>query len=530
MSITNNQLLITGVTVFPDRARVTRTGRLSLQPGLQRVEVSDIPLSLLADSVRAGGRGTAKAKLLGVSTRLENYYETPVEAARELEAKIQATEDADADLAARATVLEKEQKSLDTLAAQSEMFARGLALRNRTTEEQGAIFDFITRRADNNQAELLKVARERRDKSKELDQLRRQLKAMQSARPKQRHTATVELEVLAGGDLDLELTYVVMGAAWKPLYDIRLAGAGLDVTYLAQVNQNTGEDWPNAELTLSTARPAVSLVIPEFDPWYIQPLPPPRPKMMTRAVAAMPAAASQTAGATFEMQAMAMPVAEAVEELAADSATVSDSGPSLTYRLTGRADIPGNNDPRKVTVATFSLKPVLDYVTAPKLEQICYRRATVKNDSPYTLLPGPAQLFEADDYLGATKLEFTAPGQEFELVLGADERLRVERELAQRDVEKAFIVGDRRRLRYAYTIKLENLRDIPQTVLVRDHLPIARDEQIKVKLESAEPKPAKQTDLNQLEWKLTLDKQSKQTIRFDFSVEHPRSMEVIGLP
>ncbi len=528
--MTNYQLLITSVTVFPDRARVTRAGRLNLQPGLQHVEVTDIPLSLLADSVRAGGRGTAKAKLLGVSTRLENYYETPVEAARDLEAKIQATEDADADLAARAVVLEKEQKSLDTLAAQSEMFARGLALRNRTTEEQGAIFDFITRRADDNQAELLKIARARRDKAKELDGLRRQLKAMQSARPKQRHTATVELEVQAAGDLDLELTYVVMGAAWKPLYDIRLAGSGLDVTYLAQVNQNTGEDWPNAELTLSTAQPAVSLVIPEFDPWYIQPLPPPRPKMMARATPVAPAAAPQAAGAAFEMQALAMPVAEAVEELAADSATVSDSGPSLTYRLAGRADIPGNNDPRKVTVVAFSLKPVLDYVTAPKLEQLCYRRATVKNESPYTFLPGPAQLFEGDEYLGATTLEFAAPGQEFELVLGADERLRVERELAQRDVEKAFIVGDRRRLRYAYTIKLENLRDAPQTILVRDHLPIARDEQIKVKLESAEPKPAKQTDLNQLEWKLTLDKQAKQTIRFDFTIEHPRTMEVIGLP
>ncbi len=158
MPISNLQSLVSSVTVFPDRARVTRSGRINLQPGLQRVEMADIPLSLLADSVRAGGRGAAKAKLLGVSTRLENYYETPIEAARELEAKIQAAEDADADLAARAAVLEKEQKSLDTLAAQSEMFARGLALRNRTTEEQGAIFDFITRRADNNQAELLKIA------------------------------------------------------------------------------------------------------------------------------------------------------------------------------------------------------------------------------------------------------------------------------------------------------------------------------------------------------------------------------------
>ena len=161
--------------------------------------------------------------------------------------------------------------------------------------------------------------------------------------------------------------------------------------------------------------------------------------------------------------------------LAVDSAAVSDAGASLTYQLAGRADIPGANEPRKVTIAVFSLKPVLDYVTAPKVEQVCYRRATVKNDSPYSLLPGNAQLFEGDEYLGATRLEFVAPGQEFELALGADERLRVERKLAARDVDKTFI-GDRRRIRYAYTIEVENLREAQQTVLVRDQLPVPRDE------------------------------------------------------
>jgi uncharacterized protein (TIGR02231 family) len=182
-----------------------------------------------------------------------------------------------------------------------------------------------------------------------------------------------------------------------------------------------------------------------------------------------------------------------------------------------------------VTVATFGLKPDLTYVTAPKLEAVFYRRAEVKNESKYSLLPGSAQLFEGDEYLGATELEFVAPGQTFELALGADERLRVEREMTARDVDKASILGDRRRVRYGFEIEVENLRDRPQEVLVRDHLPVARDEQIKVRLDSADPKPQEHSDLNQLEWKLTLDKGAKRTIRYEFSVEHPRQMEVVGL-
>jgi uncharacterized protein (TIGR02231 family) len=212
-----------------------------------------------------------------------------------------------------------------------------------------------------------------------------------------------------------------------------------------------------------------------------------------------------------------------------DEAVVSESGAALTYTLAGRPSVPGNGEPRKVTVAALRLRPDITYVTAPRLEPVCYRQAEVRNSTAFTLLPGSAQLFEGDEYLGATRLELTAPGQVFKLALGADERLRVERKLAARDVDKAFIIGERRRIRYAYTIEVENLRDSPQLVLVRDQLPVARDEQIKVKLEAAEPRPSHHSELNLLEWKLTLDRGARQTIRFDYSVEHPRAMDVIGL-
>jgi uncharacterized protein (TIGR02231 family) len=220
---------------------------------------------------------------------------------------------------------------------------------------------------------------------------------------------------------------------------------------------------------------------------------------------------------------------EQVEDLYAESAAVSESGASLTYQLPGSAEVPGNGEPRKVTLATLQLRPDITYVTAPKREPVCYRRAEIKNISEYSLLPGSAQLFEGDEYLGATRLEFVAPGQAFELALGADERLRVKRELAARDVDKAFILGDRRRIRFAYTIELENLRDMPQVVYVRDQIPVARDEQIKVKLEQADPKLTEQTELNLLEWKLTLDQGAKRVIRYEYSVEHPRAMDVQGL-
>jgi uncharacterized protein (TIGR02231 family) len=521
---------VTAATVFPDRARVSRTGQTTLTAGLHQLEVTTLPLGLLPDSVRAAGRGTARAKLLGVSTRLENFVDTPAEAARDLEQQIQAAEDADNDLLAQIAVLEKEQRYLDGLAAQSEMYARGLALRNRTPAEQGAIFDFVSQRSRALQVEQLALNRQRRDLAKQLDRLRRELKALQSARPRQRYIAVVELEVAEAGDFELTLTYVVTGAQWQPLYDLRLTDAGLDLTYLAQVSQNTGEDWPGVALTLSTARPALALVIPELRPWYLRPRPPLMDMSRAKRSAPMPAAMVAPSAASFSAQAAGVePAARAMEQMVVDEAVVSESGAALTYALSASADVPGNGEPRKVTVSTLRLQPDLTYITAPKLEEVCYRRAEIKNTSAYSFLPGPAQLFEGDEYLGATALDFVAPGQTFELALGIDERLRVERELVAREVDKAFIIGDRRRVRYAYTITLENLRDTPQQVVVLDQIPVAQDEQIKVKLDSADPKPTEQSELNVLEWKLTLDRGAKRRLRFDFNVEHPRSMDVVGL-
>ena len=57
---------ITAVTVYPDRARVTRAGQTSVEPGQYRFEIPELPLTLSPESVRISGRGTARARLGGL--------------------------------------------------------------------------------------------------------------------------------------------------------------------------------------------------------------------------------------------------------------------------------------------------------------------------------------------------------------------------------------------------------------------------------------------------------------------------------
>jgi uncharacterized protein (TIGR02231 family) len=175
------------------------------------------------------------------------------------------------------------------------------------------------------------------------------------------------------------------------------------------------------------------------------------------------------------------------------------------------------------------LNPLLDYVTAPKLVQAAYRRAKVENDSPYTLLPGQANLFSGPEFIGSIPLELTAPQGEIELYLGTDDRIKVERELKRREVDKTLL-GGRRRVHYGYEIKLENLTPNQAKIELQDQLPVGRHEEIKVRLESAEPKPQDLSELNLLKWEFELASKEKQTVRFNFSVEYPQAMEITGLP
>lgn len=522
---------IRAVVVFPDRARVMRQGEISLPPGTHTVEINNLPVQLNPDSARVAARGIASARLLGLQIERKYYTETPAEQVREMETQLEALSDEMAQLDQQIELIKQSRAKVDALASHSQVYATALAAGEMKIEAQLALFDGLRKRASELDAESSGLGIQKRALDRRIQQIKKQLEQLRGARARERFAALVEVEVLHAGSLTFELAYLVSQAGWKPLYDLRLleqqAEPMLDVGYLAQVSQSSSEDWNDIELTLSTARPALAATLPELSPWYIQPRPPVMMQAVAREKRVMTGAPAPApmALASQEEVADAAPLMAAVEA----TANVDSSGAAVTYNLPGRVSIPGDGAPHKVTVARYSLPPKLDYVTAPKLVQAAYRRAKSINDSPYTLLPGAANLFADEEFIGAASLKLTAPQAEIELYLGADDRVKIEREIKRQEVEKTLI-GGKRRVHYGYEIRLENLLTTSAQVTVHDQMPVPRHEEIKVRLESAEPKPTQQSELNLLDWELILAAKEKRTIRFDFVVEYPQTLEVFGLP
>ena len=526
------EIVVKDVTVYPDRARVSGSGNCDLTVGRHRLLVPNLPLTMDTNSIRVLGSGTAKVRLLGVEVTRQFFEESPAEAVRKLEDQIEEVKDSLRVLEDQRAGWQAHGTYLDGIRQATAEFAKGLSRGKTTVAEQQQVIAFLQEQDEAMRTAVRELEQTQRGFMRRLQKLQQELKQIQNAKPPQRYQAQIEVEVLNDGNFQPEISYVVSQAGWEPLYDIRLLAENgrytLEINYLAQIHQRSGQAWSQVNLAVSTARPTLNQQLPTINPWFIREQP---PRQLARAAAAPRAKVEMMAGAVPAAPPQAAPEPEAAEEpFIAETvmAEVRAEGTAVTFSAPGQTDIPNDGSPHKTTLQQIRLEPKIDYLTIPKYSDTVFRRATVEYDQTGPLLDGSASLFVSGEYIGQTQIKFTAQGDELELLLGVEDRITVERKLARRDVDKKLL-RDQRQLRYGYTIELKNLLQTEVTAVVKDHIPVSRHEQIKVKLEEIKPQPDEQTDLNLLEWQLTLSSGASQTIRYEYLVEHPRNMPVVGL-
>jgi uncharacterized protein (TIGR02231 family) len=521
--------IISAATVYPDRVRLTRHGSIRLEHGTHSLELQELPLGIDPDTLRATVYGSTMARLLGVEMRRIFYTDQPTDRVRILEEEIEKLQDNLKRLEAKLELIKHNRATLDDLAGQVSTYATAFAAGEMNVEQQLEYFEKLRAKCEKLNDETVRIQAEERKTKHQLDRLTKELDQMRNAVPRERYTARINIEVEEESDLTIEVSYTMSGAGWKPLYDLRLlekeGNPTLEVTYLADVTQNSEETWEEVALTLSTARPTTTSTMPELETWYIHPPEPIYPAVrlgMAVQAAAAPGEKPHGLGMPAELT-------QPEEKAQVVTAQVNTSDASVSYLIPIPVSIPPDGSPHKVMIARFPLTPVLDYVSTPKLTQAVFRRAKVENDSPYTLLPGEANILIIDEYVGTTQLELTVSGEVTELYLGSDNRVKVQREMRRREVDKRSI-SPRRNQVFGYEIKLESMLPSKANLTVYDQIPVSRNEDIKVRLESVDPKPTELTELNQLEWKLLLEPKEQRTLRFDFSVESPQNIKVIGLP
>ncbi len=526
---------VTAVVVYPDRARVTTHGRCELTEGTHRIVVGELPLVLEPDSVRASGQGAARVRLRSVDVVRRHYAQTPSAKATDLEKRIEKLQDELQELDDRQTVKQASVEHLNGLRGATNEYAWGLARGRTTAENQATLMRFFEAEEARLREELRSLDEEQRGRKDELTKLQAEFDQIISARPRQRYEARLEVEALSAGYFDVEVNYIVGRAGWRPLYDIRLAdtktaganGPLLALTSLAEINQNTGQDWQGVKLAVSTARPALNQRAPELHPWFIDvmQIQPRMARAYAKGTMAQAEMLESAADASAPMMAAMAPPPAPVEMEVAEA---QNTGTAVTFAVSGGVDIPGDGTPHKTALGQYELPPRMDYLSIPRHTDAVFRRAKLNNTTGAPLLTGAVNLYVGDEFIGQNRLDYTATGAEIELVLGIEERITVKRELVKREVDKRLL-RDNRQVAYGYEITVENLMSSPAKVTVQDQYPVSRHDQIKVRLDVAAPEPVEQTDLHILKWEINLAPAEKKKIRFEYQVEHPRALNVAGL-
>ncbi|MEH1898269.1 MAG: mucoidy inhibitor MuiA family protein [Nostoc sp.] len=526
---------IVAVTVYADRALVTRRGVVDLTGIEQELVITSVPETLETESVRVSGTGTVAVRLIGVSSDRIYTTEPVADRVAHLTRQIEQLEAEKRHLQAQVDALALQSSFIAGLREKTEEpFAQSLSRKNLSLSETLDFLNFLGSQYSEYAIASGECKTQQQELDKELQALRASLQKIQTPHPKESLSIVVGVEVAGEGEFELEVSYIVNRASWTPLYDLRFSTTSdiVHLGYLAEITQSSGEDWIGANLTLSTAKPGLGTLPPKLEPWYIDA---PRPQMLrqrqlsTQQRPLLPTIPEPPASvARTDWQGEDEVAQDVLIQAETVTAEVSKEGSVVTFKLNGGGNIPSDGAPHKTTIFNDDYPCNFDYVAMPRLVSFAYLQANVKNNpNGATLLPGKANIFRNNVFIGTTQLENIAPGQEFKLNLGMDEGLKIERDLVERLVDKRLI-SNQRRITYSYRLIITNLLDKEVNLKVTEQLPVSRNEQIKVRLSRSNPQ-IQLGEMGILEWQLTLPPQERREIYYQFNVEHPPELMVVGL-
>jgi len=375
----------------------------------------------------------------------------------------------------------------------------------------------------------------------DLDRVQRELNELNAHRFMFRNVARVRIEAKQAGPIELDLAYVVRGPSWNPLYDIRAdtKAKTVQVNYHAEVRQSTGEDWKGVALKLSTAQPNLGGREPQMSPWFIHRFVPP-PVVATGGVVLDGASkfersdrGSLERNRFSALSASASAPAPAAASMDFSYARVNTGGTAATFSIPRAYDVPSDNKPAKVAIASESFPSEFRHTCVPKLSPHVYLKAKAINKSDFPFIAGPTAVFLDGAFVANANLDLVAPGQEFWTYLGADQSVKVDLKDLGKVEELSGIFGKKTaRTVVSKVFKVTNSKATDVQLSIRDQVPSSNHEEIKVVYE--EPKYEKDTDgfkVDQskfVEWNLTLKPSTKQDVPFRFAIERPEGFPMVG--
>jgi hypothetical protein len=252
------------VTVFTDGAQVERKQSVTLQSGEQVVTFTGMSPFLDAKSMQVKAKG--RLTVLGVSHRTVHPDSAlQVKRLRQADEEVKTLE--------RSIQLVNDEQEMQ--AAQLELVKTNCSVASRTVATPLANIKEL----NNYYAqEVLAVKKRGQELDEKKQALEEQLEKKQHVRDsiakvKLKTLTEIDVKVNAqqAGRADFNITYYVKNAGWFPTYDVRSNSTHepMQLSYKANIYQNTREEWNDVQVVLSSANPNRSNIAPELKTYWL---------------------------------------------------------------------------------------------------------------------------------------------------------------------------------------------------------------------------------------------------------------------
>ena len=522
---------IDAVTVFPDAAAVTRVGEVRVPQGQHVVLLRGLPATIDPASIRVEGTGDGQLQIGSADIR-------------RVPAETLPNEDAQKKLRELRLELARVRGRMDAIEAQKKAVTDFSRIAAEASAKDGKGFDIAQARAawaavgegiaaanEAAQAEAVRLA-----------DIEAEIRAVEAASGRQRPSLVpvvdVAVSVEAARDMGaaFRVTYRVAGARWAAVYDAQLDTAAngpvakVNLVRRASVTQRTGEDWSDVELTLSTARVAGGATVPDVktqalglrDPAVVF-----EADQLRRQRTVAPVPARPEASVTMAPPALQQEAAKATEQEASASTTAF----SASFTAPGRVSVSRDGAQRSLRLSSHVIDAPLLARVAPALETRAYLSTNLTWSDDVPLLPGEVSLTRDGVFVGKARIEAVAPGDQFDLGFGADDRIKVERvPVRRRDNDPSGWSASRNQISDHRTI-ITNLHRRPMRISVTDRIPVSENSAITIEPLATNTAPTEkivQERRGVMGWTHDYAPSEKREVRLGWRLRWPADRELVG--
>jgi len=513
---------IKNVTVFLSGASVTSSGSTTIDAGPQDLVFENLSPFIDANSIEAKGEGAFT--ILAVTFRTNYLNNQPK--TKEIKQLEDSLEVLHMKISVQQNLRNVYESEESMLLANKNIGGQNVGVSSVELEKIANILR--TRLTDLNNKEMECSMKEKK-LNEEIVKVQSQLNEQNAKRNKNTGEVVVSVTAQSAVNAKLSLTYNVNNAGWSPIYDLRAEGSNATVKleYRANVWQNTGVDWKNVKLNISTGNPSVSGTKPTLNLWWLSFYNPTSYKKYSgygKQKTAQPSMVDGVSSGTVEKESYAeVPDAN----YAYDYTTVSESAVTVEYEISIPYNIASDNKPHSVSIQSLNIPASYRYYCAPKLDPDAFLLAKITGWDKYNLLSGNLNIFFEGTFVGKSYLETRTTTDTLDISLGRDKNVVVKRTLLK-DFSDKKIIGLNKKETRAYEISIRNKKKAEIEIDIEDQIPLSTSNEIEIEmLENGGAKHNKEIGL--LTWNMKAATGEEKKFRFSFSVKYPKDKSLSNL-